>query len=147
MMVGVEIDLVVGDSLKSLAYYNEVFGIKTLEVSNYERGLNEAVFELYGTRIHLLDENPEYQLNAPKEGDNTSVWLNVMVENIRSAFKKAIDNGGTPIQEVVEMAEMGISNAIFKDPFGHVWMLHQVKQPISSEAKANYLQDKLAKKN
>ena len=144
-MVGVEIDLVVGDSLKALAFYHEVFGVKTLEVSNYEKGLNEAVFDLYGTRIHLLDENPEYQLIAPKEGDNTSIWINVMVENIRSAYKKALDNGGTKIQEVVEQRELLISNAIFKDPSGHIWMLHQMNQPVSTQEKANYLEEKFGK--
>ena len=115
-MVGVEIDLVVGDSIRSLAFYNEVFGIETVEISNFDKGLNEAIFTLYGTRFHLLDENPEYQLLAPRAGDNTPIWINVVVNDIKKTLKKALDNGGVEVQELVEMPEMGISNAVLKDP-------------------------------
>lgn len=146
-MVGVEIDLVVQDSLKALAFYNEVFGVETLEVSNFDRGLNEAVFLLYGTRFHLLDENPEYHLNAPKASDNNSMWINVVVEDIRTAFKTALAHGGTQIQELVDMPEMGISNAIFKDPSGHLWMLHQINVQVSYEDRTAYLEGKFGKKN
>lgn len=146
-MVGVEIDLVVKDSLKALAFYHEIFGVETLEVSNYDRGLNEAVFILYGTRFHLLDENPEYQLFAPKDTEGRPYWINVVVENIRKALQTALDNGASLIQDLVEMPEMGISNAIFKDPSGHLWMLHQINLQVSQEERNAYLESKFGKPN
>lgn len=146
-MVGVEIDLVVGDSIRSLAFYNEVFGIETVEISNFDKGLNEAIFTLYGTRFHLLDENPEYQLLAPRAGDNTPIWINVVVNDIKKTLKKALDNGGVEVHELVEMPEMGISNAVFKDPSGHLWMLHEITRPVSQEERMDYLEGKFGPKN
>ncbi len=146
-MVGVEVDLVVQDSLKALAFYNEVFGVETLEVSNFDKGLNEAVFNLFGVRFHLLDENKEYHLVAPKEGDSKPVWINVAVEDIRSTLRKAMDHGAALVQDIVEMPEMGISNAIFADPFGHVWLLHQIDVIVSYEDRAAFLAGKTGKQN
>ena len=43
-MVGVELDLVVKDSIKALELYEKIFDIEVVEVSNFPRGENEAVF-------------------------------------------------------------------------------------------------------
>lgn len=146
-MVGVEIDLVVQDSIKSLAFYNEVFGIETLEISNYDKGLNEAIFNLYGTRFHLLDENLEYQLIAPRAGDSSPIWINVVVKDIKGTLRRALALGGLEVQELVEMPEMGISNAIFKDPSGHLWMLHEIDRPVSAQERTDYLEGKFGPEN
>ncbi|WP_417397380.1 hypothetical protein [Halobacillus campisalis] len=59
-MVGVEIDMVVKDSLKALELYEEIFEIERVEVSDFPRGKNEVIFTLYGVHFHMLDENPEF---------------------------------------------------------------------------------------
>lgn len=53
-MVGVEIDLVVTDSLKALELYEKIFDIERVEVSNFPKGENEAILTLYGVRFHML---------------------------------------------------------------------------------------------
>ncbi len=140
-MVGVEIDLVVSDSLKALALYESVFGeIQRVEVTSYERGGNEAVFTLYGTRFHMLDENPAYQLIAPKPGDPKPMWLNVLVPDIRATYQKAMDAGCQAVQPVTEMPEMGGINALFADPFGYLWMLHEIVREVSFEERCRILE-------
>ena len=123
-MVGVEIDMVVVNSLEALKLYEKIFDTERVEVSDLEQGLNEAIFTMYGTRFHLLDENPAYQLNAPKEGNTISMWMNVLVPDITVTFDKAISAGCTVIQPVTELPDFGVSNGVFFDPFGYVWMLH-----------------------
>ena len=71
-MTGVEIDMVVTASLKALELYEKIFEVKRIEVTDYPKGTNEAVFTIYDTRFHMLDENPEYQLIAPKPGQPQS---------------------------------------------------------------------------
>lgn len=137
-MVGVEIDMVVTDSLKALELYEKIFEIERIEVTNLPRGQNEAVFSLYGTRFHMLDENPEFNLTAPKPDASKSVWFNVLVEDINSTFSKALSAGCSEIQPVVEMPEFGISNAIFSDTFGYVWMLHQIHRIVSFEERMKH---------
>ncbi|CUH95838.1 hypothetical protein P22_1923 [Propionispora sp. 2/2-37] len=64
-MVGVEIDMVITDSLKALELYEKVFDLQRVEVTNFPRGENGVIFTLYGVRFHMLDENPKFGLKAP----------------------------------------------------------------------------------
>lgn len=132
-MVGVEIDFVLKDSLAALALYQRIFDLEVVEASNLPVGENEVVFTLYGTRFHMLDENPEFGLVAPKEGTVNSFWFNVAVEDIKATHERAQREGVTEIQPLTEMPEYGVSNSIFSDPFGYVWMLHQIHEVVSHE--------------
>ena len=62
MNIGVEVNFVVQDSIKALALYESIFEVRRVEVTEYPRGNNEAVFTIYGTRFHMLDENPQFML-------------------------------------------------------------------------------------
>ena len=88
---GVEFDFVVKDSLQALALYESIFEVERLEVTDLPVGQNEAVFTIYGTRFHLLDENPQFGLEAPAPGAPMSFWFNVMVPSIAHTFQKAIN--------------------------------------------------------
>ncbi len=132
-MIGVEIDLVLPDSLKALELYQKIFEIEPIEVTDFSRGENEVVFSLYDVRFHMLDENPEFEMIAPKPGDSKPIWFNIMVPDIKETYAKAISEGCTQVQPITKMKEMGVSNAIFTDPFGYLWMLHQVHREVSFE--------------
>ena len=141
-MTGVEIDMVVTDSLKALELYEKIYEVERVEVTDYPKGTNEAVFTIYDTRFHLLDENPEYQLIAPKPGQPQSVWYNVLVPDILAVYDKAMTAGCTASQQVTEMPEMGAANAMFADPFGYVWMLHQIHREVSFEDRCRVMEEK-----
>lgn len=139
-MTGVELDLIVTDSLKALALYGKIFDIQTVEQTAYSKGMNEAVFTLYGTRFHLLDENPAYQMIAPKPQDPKTVWMNIIVEDIRSTYDKALNAGCEEMQSLQEIEEYGVINAMFLDPFGYVWMLHQIVKDVSFEERCRIME-------
>lgn len=140
-MTGVEVDFVVKNSLEALALYERIFEVERLEVNHFPAGTNEVVFSLYGTRIHLLDENPDYQLLGPREGQPQPMWLNVMVPDIEKAYRNATEAGCEPVQPVNYMEAMGVSNAMFKDPFGYVWLLHQMHRVVSHEERVRILEE------
>lgn len=144
-LVGVEIDMVVSDSLKAIELYKKIFDLEVVEASNFEKGLNEVIFIIYGVRFHMLDENPEYNIYAPSPDAPKSIWYNVTVEDIEDTFTKAIDNGCTVIQNLMELPAFGVSNAIFMDPFGYIWMLHEVHKEVSHEERIKLWQDKKRK--
>jgi len=89
----------------------------------------------------MLDENPEYQLFAPKEGSSQSFWFNVVVPDIQEVFDKAIAAGAMQVQPVTKMEEMGISNVMFLDCFGYVWMLHKIHREVSFEEHVEILSE------
>lgn len=132
-MISVELDMVVKDSLKALTLYEEIFEVERIEVTDLPRGENEVIFSLYDVRFHLLDENPEFYLIAPTSDDPKTSWVNVSVPDIQATYNKAMESGCTKIQEVTELPEYGVSNAIFMDPFGYIWMLHQIHKEVSHE--------------
>ncbi len=142
-MYGIEIDMVVMDSKKALELYEKVFDAECVEATDLERGLNEAVFMIYDTRFHILDENPEYELEAPKEGEGKPIWFNITVPDVKETYDKALENGFKEIQPITEMKEMGVSNAACEDPFGYVWIIHQVHREVSFEKRTEIMEEKL----
>ena len=142
-MIGVEIDFVVKDCLKALDLYEKIFEeIERVEVTDLSRGENEAVFTLYGVRFHMLDENPDFQLHAPNPDDPKTMWFNIMVPDINGTYSKAMEQGCTEVQPVTEMPDFGISNAMFLDPFGYIWMLHQFHKEVSFEERNRLWEEK-----
>ena len=69
-----------------------------------------------------------------------------MVLDIKETYTKALDLGCKEIQPITEMREFGIENAIFLDPFGYVWMLHQVYKEVSFEERVKYIEENREKK-
>ncbi|NLC05931.1 MAG: VOC family protein [Erysipelothrix sp.] len=132
-MVGVEIDFVVKNSLEALEVYDKIFEVERLEVSDLPQGENEVVFTLHGVRFHMLDENPKFNLFAPTREHRNTMWFNVMVEDINETYQRAMDENFVEIQPVTELSDYGVSNAVMVDPFGYVWMLHQLHKVVSHE--------------
>lgn len=133
LMIGVEIDFIVSDSLKALDLYEKIFEVERIEVTDLPTGTNEVVFSLYGVRFHMLDENQQYGLKAPNPEHPNTIWFNITVPDIHEAYAKAMNEGCKELQGVTELTDYGVSNAIFSDPFGYVWMLHQVHEKVSFE--------------
>lgn len=136
---GVEFDFVVKDSRTALEQYKEIFDVEVVEQPYFKAGNNQAVFHIYDTCFHMLDENPEYQLFAPKEGVPQSFWFNIVVPDIQETYTKALAAGVKEIQPVTRMEEMGISNAMFSDSNGYVWMLHEIHREVSYEERVDIL--------
>lgn len=140
MYTGVEIDIIIENSLEALKLYKKVFEAEELEVTNYEKGLNEVVFTIQNTRFHMLDENKEYGLIAPKKDSPTFVWFNLIVKDIEEIFNKAINEGFEVLQPLQEIKEFGVINTILLDPFGYQWMMHEVKKEISFEERKKIME-------
>ena len=140
-MTGSEINFVVKDSIEALTLYKLIFAdLEVVEATNFEKGKNEAVFNIYNGRYHMLDENPEYQLLAPREGHQNTIWFNIfLVADIQLVFSRALENGCTKIQDINHMEAMGASNAMFVDPFGYVWLLHEIHQVVSFDERVEHL--------
>ncbi len=127
-MRNVEIDFVVKDCKKAIDLYTKIFDVEIIQVTELERGLNEAIFEIYGVRFHMLDENPDYMLIAPKENEGRPVWFNITVEDIKKTFENAISLGCNVISPITEIPTHNAFNAMFSDEFGYIWLLHEMKE-------------------
>ena len=133
MRVGVEFDFVVKDSIEALELYEQIFEVERIEVTDFPRGENEAIFTIYGFHFHMLDENLKFHLYAPQPDSSMSSWINVTVPNINETYEKALELGCEEIQPVTKIEEMGLSNAILRDPNGYVWMLHEIHREVTRD--------------
>ena len=130
MVKAAEICIVVKSSIEALKLYESIFEIKKFDVVDKGIGLSEAIFGIYGTIFHLLDENHAHMLFAPQGGDIQSIWMNIAVPNIDETFKKAMDAGCRQISPVTKIGETKVKNAVFADNLGYIWMLHQFEQNV-----------------
>ncbi len=81
----------------------------------------------------MLDENTSLGLTAPTAEHPNTIWFNIIVSDIEDTHNKALRNGYVEIQEMTEMMDFGVTNSMFRDPFGYLWMLHQVHREVSFE--------------
>jgi PhnB protein len=143
MQYGVEIDIVVENSLDALKTYKKVFKAEEIEVTDYEKGLNEVIFTIQDTRFHMLDETPEYQLYTPKNDTPTSIWFNIIVEDINKTFHNATEEKFKVIQPITKIEEFGVINTILIDPYGYQWMLHQIIKKVDFEERKKIMEKEL----
>lgn len=138
-MSNIELNFVVTDSRKAATEYEHILGAKILEGTDLELGLNEVILNLSGMQIHLLDANSQYQLFSPSSDSQTTMWVNITVDNIQNVWNKALETGWQEIMPLTYMEKMGISNACIKDNFGYVWMLHQIHKDLSFKEREEIL--------
>ena len=145
MKTGVEINMIVKDSLNASKLYEKVFGAKIIEATTYEKGLNEVILSIFQTRFHLLDENQEYNLYAPTKDKTNTMWCNLLVEDIEDVFNKSKKEGFNIIQPITELKEFGVINAIISDPFDYQWMLHQIVKEVSFSERCKIMEEHMKK--
>jgi len=118
----VNVILTVDDGARAIDFYKQAFGAK--EISRLPMGgkIGHAELQIGDTRVMLNDEFPERDNLGPKSRGGTSVGLLIYTENVDSAFKKAIEAGGTETMTVADQF-WGDRMGSLTDPFGHKWSI------------------------
>ena len=91
---------------------------------------------MYGVGFHLLDEDPDRQLFAPKKADSRPMWLKVTVPNIEEVYTRAMDAESIEIQGITLLEALGLRNAVFVDRLGYKWVLHQKSREVSFDERS-----------
>ena len=118
----VNVILTVDDAARAIDFYKRAFGAE--EISRLPMGdkIGHAELKIGDTQIMLNDEFPERGNLGPKARGGTPVGLIIYTEDVDSAFKKAIDAGGTETM-AVEDQFWGDRMGGLTDPFGHKWSI------------------------
>jgi PhnB protein len=118
----VNVILTVDDATKAIEFYKQAFGAKELSRLPMGDKIGHAELQLGDTRLMLNDEFPEWDNLGPKSRGGTTFGLVLYVDDVDSAFKKAIAAGGTE-KEPVKDQFWGDRMGTLSDPFGHKWSL------------------------
>ena len=118
----VNVILTVDDAARAIDFYKEAFG--ATEISRLPMGdkVGHAELQIGNTRIMLNDEFPERDNLGPKARGGSPVGFIIYADDVDSAFRKAIDAGGTQTM-AVENQFWGDRMGSLTDPFGHKWSI------------------------
>jgi len=118
----VNLILTVDDGSRAIDFYKQAFGAK--EISRLPMGdkVGHAELQIGDTRIMLNDEFPEHGNLGPNSRGGTSVGLVIYTDDVDSAFKKALEAGGTETMPVTDHF-WGDRMGTLTDPFGHKWSI------------------------
>lgn len=128
----VNVILTVDDAARAIDFYKNAFGAK--EISRLPMGdkIGHAELQIGDTKFMLNDEFPDFDNLGPNSRGGTTFNLVVYTDNVDSAFKKAIEAGGTqkmPVQNQFWGDRMGT----LTDPFGHKWSIATHIEDVSPE--------------
>lgn len=113
------------DAAKAIKFYQEAFGAKELQRHPAPDGkIMHAVIKIGDSLIMLADEFPQggCGMSSPNSLKGTSMMLHLYVEDVDSAFDKALKAGATTKMPVADMF-WGDRYGMLEDPFGHLWSI------------------------
>ena len=128
----VNVILTVDDAAKAIDFYKQAFG--ATEISRLPMGdkIGHAELQIGDTRIMLNDEFPERDNLGPTARGGSSTGFIIYTDDVDSAFKKAIDAGGTETM-AVENQFWGDRMGSLTDPFGHKWSIATHVEDVPAE--------------
>ncbi len=133
--------LVVRDTAEALDFYKRAFGATLLYRSPSPSGDGEHLhLQLWNSLVQVSSEEPAHQqrriegalLAAPESLGGSTCVFQVSVPDVDAAYKKAVDEGGSPSLPPTTMF-WGDRYGWLRDPFGHVWALTQVQEMLTPE--------------
>jgi len=140
----VNVILTVDDAARAIDFYKKAFG--ATEISRLPMGdkIGHAELKIGDTQIMLNDEFPERDNLGPKARGGSPVGLIIYTEDVDSAFRQAIDAGGTETMPV-ENQFWGDRMGGLTDPFGHKWSIATHVEEVAPEDLQRRLQEFSAK--
>lgn len=133
--------LVVRDTAEALAFYERAFEATVLYRSPSLSGNGEHLhLKLWDSLVQVSSEEPAHQqgrvegalLAAPESLGGSTCVFQISVPDVDAAYKKAIDEGGSPALPPTTMF-WGDRYGWLRDPFGHVWALNEVQEVFTPE--------------
>jgi PhnB protein len=133
--------LVVRDAEEAVSFYARAFSAEVLYRSPSPSGVGEHIhIKLWNSLVQISTEEPAQRneraegalLASPETLAGSSCVFQIGVDDVDSAYHRAIDEGAAPAWPPADMF-WGDRYGWVRDPFGHVWALCTVKEVLSPE--------------
>ena len=103
-----------------------------------------AELQLGDSIIMMADEFPEFGSLAPQSTGGSGTGLHIYIEDVDSAFDRAVKAGATVEMPVADMF-WGDRYGKLRDPFGHKWSIGTHKADLSMEEMKKGMDEAMAK--
>ncbi len=119
---------------EAIEFYQKAFGAEEVLRMPYPDGakLMHAEIRIGNSIVMLSDENPQMAALSPKSLGGASGSLMIYVEDVDSAFQRALDAGAQIKAPLMDMF-WGDRFGQVTDPFGHSWALATHIEDLSPE--------------
>ena len=114
--------MIVDGAAAALDFYRKAFGAKELMRMPMGDKIGHAEIRIGDSAVMLSDEWPDMGHLGPTKRGGTTVSLMIYVENVDSAFDRAV-KAGAKVEKAVENQFYGDRLGTLTDPFGHKWSL------------------------
>lgn len=133
--------LVVRDAAEAVDFYTRAFSAEVLYRSPSPSGVGEHIhIKVWNSLLQVSTEEPTQGservegalLASPETLSGSTCVFQVGVENVNSAYRRAVDEGASPALPPIDMF-WGDRYGWVRDPFGHMWALCTVKEVLTPE--------------
>jgi PhnB protein len=132
--------LVIGGAAKAIDFYRQAFGAEETFRMPMGDKVGHAEIRIGDSVVMLSDEWPDMGVVGPKTRGGTTVSLMIYVNDVDSAYKRAID-AGAQAERPVENQFYGDRAGTLVDPFGHRWTLSTHVEDVSPEEMSRRMEE------
>ena len=137
--------MTVRDAARAIEFYKQAFGAKEKGVMKGPDGkVMHAELVIGDSIIMLADEFPEFGSLSPQSTGGSGMGLHIYIEDVDSAFDRAVKAGATVEMPVADMF-WGDRYGKLRDPFGHKWSIGTHKADLSMEEMKKGMDEAMAK--
>ena len=137
--------MTVRDAARAIEFYKQAFGAKEKGVMKGPDGkVMHAELVIGDSIIMLADEFPEFGSLSPQSTGGSGTGLHIYIEDVDSAFDRAVKAGATVEMPVADMF-WGDRYGKLRDPFGHKWSIGTHKADLSMEEMKKGMEETMAK--
>jgi len=137
--------LTVRDAARAVEFYKQAFGAEERGVMKGPDGkVMHAELKIGDSIIMLADEFPEFGSLSPLSVGGSASGLHIYLEDVDSAFDRAVKAGGIVEMPVADMF-WGDRYGKLKDPFGHKWSIATHTADLSMDEMKRGMDEAMAK--
>lgn len=122
------------DARKAIEFYKNAFGAQERFAMPGPdgKGVMHAEVQVGDSIIMMGDEHPQEACKSAESMGGSPISFFIYVENVDSAFRRAVEAGATVKMEVQEMF-WGDRCGSVQDPFGYNWMIGTHTRDLNPE--------------
>jgi PhnB protein len=125
--------IVVRNAAQAIVFYTKAFGAKErFRLSMSGDKIGHAELDIFGSRMLLADEFPDFGATSPITLGGSPVSLHVYVEDVDAVSAQAIAAGADLLRPLKDEF-YGDRVCLLVDPFGHRWHLATRQEDVSPE--------------
>ena len=117
---------------EAIDWYARALGATELFRMERDGKIGHAEMMIGDSHVMLADEHPEMNHIGPKTRGGATASFMIYLEDVDSAFGRALDAGATQLQPVDDKF-YGDRSGTIVDPFGHVWTLATHVEDVPEE--------------